>query len=348
MPHDAPAPQALPPVASQHRCPTPPHATQKPFTSTVYGAVQATSPWHAGWPSRPQVPDWQPPAVHVPWLLEHIEPAATHSLLLLSQQPPAAQPPPAQHGWPGPPHAVHWLFCGPQVRPPLVQKSFAAPPPWQQFWPEPPQVLHAPAVQVPRLAPHVAPDATQVVPAQQPPAPQVEFSQHGWPVPPHAVRVPLTQSWPPELFAPAGTHRPLVESRHAPPLHVVPPHAGWRGPPHGAQMAWLHTSDAVEQVVPPQQGWPAPPQPAHCPVARQRSPRPQLEPEAMQRSVPWASQQPAVQFEPAHPVGFDSNLESIVVGSVTNTHVFHFIIYTSNGSKCRVNGNNTNLDFLVV
>ena len=64
----------------------------------VLGAVQATSPWQMGWPSRPQVPPWQPPDWQVPWLLEHIEPAPTQTLVLLSQQPPEPHTPPWQHG----------------------------------------------------------------------------------------------------------------------------------------------------------------------------------------------------------------------------------------------------------
>lgn len=74
-----------------------------------------------GWPSRPQRPPWQPPDWQTPWLLEHIEPEPTQTLVLLSQHPPLAQAPPWQHGWPGPPQAVHWLLLLAHARPDAVQ-----------------------------------------------------------------------------------------------------------------------------------------------------------------------------------------------------------------------------------
>lgn len=42
------AEQNSPPRPAQQRWPVPPHATQVPLFSTVYAAVQATSPWQAG------------------------------------------------------------------------------------------------------------------------------------------------------------------------------------------------------------------------------------------------------------------------------------------------------------
>jgi hypothetical protein len=113
-----------------------------------------------------------------------------------------------------------------QARPEAVQKSAAFAPPAQHCWVAPPHDEHAPLVQVPRLEPHVEPDATHVVPAQHAPPLQVEFSQHGCPAPPQAVSVPATQSWPVELLPPGATQAPVAASRHAPLLHVVPPHAG--------------------------------------------------------------------------------------------------------------------------
>ena len=59
-------------------------------------------------------------------------------------------------------------------------------------------------MQVPWFAPQVAPAATQVVPAQQPLEPQVEFAQHAWPPPPHAVNVPDLHTMPAGPFAPAA------------------------------------------------------------------------------------------------------------------------------------------------
>ena len=66
---------------------------------------------------------------------------------------------------------------------------------------------HAPAVQVPSPPPQAAPAASHVFVlwSQHPPALQVLSSQHGWPVPPHAVQ-----------FAPAALHvRPEAVQKFA-------------------------------------------------------------------------------------------------------------------------------------
>jgi hypothetical protein len=52
------------------------------LSSTVKGAVQPTPFWHTGWPGCPQVPPMQPPAVQVPSIIEHIDPARTQVLVL--------------------------------------------------------------------------------------------------------------------------------------------------------------------------------------------------------------------------------------------------------------------------
>lgn len=82
-------------------------------------------------------------------------------------------------------------------------------------------------------------------------------------------------------------------------------HAGWNGPPQGAQMLPEQTSVALLQVpaAPPQHGCPWPPQPAHWPVARQTSPRLQVAGlvglvTGTQVFVPATSQQPLVHCEP--------------------------------------------------
>ncbi len=94
--------------------------------------------------------------------------------------------------------------------------------------------------------------------------------------------------------------RLVAESRQPPPVHaVVPVHAGWKAPPHAAQVPALHTTLVPPQVVPPQQGWPTPPHPAHWPLGKQRSPRPQVLPVARHRSVPFASQHPVEHALPA-------------------------------------------------
>jgi hypothetical protein len=222
----------------------------------VNGAVHATSPAHSGWPRPPQnnTPDTHPPPWHWPRPPPHVIPEATQVPLfrLLSQQPPALQALPLQQGWPGPPHAVQLLPS--HVSPEALQKSAAPLLPWQHCWPLPPQPEHAPAVQVPRPAPQVAALATHVVPAQQPPAPHVEFAQQGWFAPPHAINAPPWHTVPPGPSPPAGMQEPDAASRHAPPLQVVPPHAGWNAAPHGAHRPALHTTFAPPQVVPPQHG----------------------------------------------------------------------------------------------
>jgi hypothetical protein len=159
----------------------------------------------------------------------------------------------------------------------------------------PPQLEHAPAVHTPWFPPHIAAAATQDVPAQHPSVPHEEFAQHGWPVPPHATNAPPVQTVPASVLSPAGMQVPLAASRHAPPLHVVPPHAGWNASPHGEHVPAAQTAFAPH-IVPPQHGWPSPPQPAHCPDERHTSPAGQVLPVPMQVRP---SQQPAPQVSPA-------------------------------------------------
>lgn len=256
--------------------------------------MQPTSPVQAGWPSLPQVPPWQPPAVHVPWVELQVPAAATQRLVFWSQHPPPPHWLPSQQGWPAPPQAVQVVFVL-HARPDAVQKSAAAPPPAQQAWFWPPHDVQAPPVQVPTPPPQVVPAPTQVAPAQQPPSQEL-VAQHGWPGAPQLTKAPPTQTAPAALEVPAGAHRPVAESKHAPPAQPVLAHGGWNGPPQVLQVPMEQTSVAPLQVVPPQQGCPRPPQPAHWPVARQRSPRPQAEPVARHTLVPVASQQPVVQL----------------------------------------------------
>jgi hypothetical protein len=99
--HSSPAPQYRPLLPlSQQIWSCAPHATQLPFCSKVYGAVHPIPPGHAGSPSRPQRPDWQPPLVQVPALAPAPQavPAPRHRPVLLSQHPPPPQLVPLQHG----------------------------------------------------------------------------------------------------------------------------------------------------------------------------------------------------------------------------------------------------------
>jgi hypothetical protein len=179
------------------------------------------------------------------------------------------------------------------------QKAVAAPPP-QHAAPVPPQFAHEPLVQVPALAPQVAPAATQVEPVQHPPAPQVEFAQQAWPVPPHEAKVPFTQTCPAAPFAPGGMQM-LVASLHMPGPHAGPVvHAASKAPPQVSQVAdvALHESAVALQVLPAQHGWPGPPQAAHWLVGRQRSPPAQVDPVEM-HWFEFVLQQPVVQLLPA-------------------------------------------------
>jgi hypothetical protein len=98
----------------------------------------------------------------------------------------------------------------------------------QHDWPSPPQVPQPPstvAEQLPaKVPPHAAPGVTHLPLAQQPPAEQLLFAQHGCPGPPHATNVPAEQTA--FGFAPAcpeATHLLDATSRHAPPAHFVAP-----------------------------------------------------------------------------------------------------------------------------
>ena len=170
----------------------------------------------------------------------------------------------------------------------------------QQVADEPPQLEHAPEVQVP-TGPQLVPDATQVVPAQQPPPAQVESAQHSSPGAPHGTKSPRPlQTMPASDDAPPGMHTPLAVSRHAPAAQTPFGQAGWSGPPHGPHtLAGLHERSGPLHVEPAQHGCPRPPHPAHWPVAVQRSPSRHAAPVATQVGLtPW-SQQPVVQLAPA-------------------------------------------------
>lgn len=173
----------------------------------------------------------QVPLSQTPELLEpQFEPAATH--WPLTQHPSPAQTLPPQQGSPGPPQVAH--LPPEQPRPDPVQKLDADRllEPAQQLCPSPPQLPHPPSAvseQLPlSVPPQAAPGATHFPPAQQAPPAQVLLSQQGWFVPPHAWRVPATQTvlgLVPE--APGATQRCAVASRHAPFEHVdAPGHGG--------------------------------------------------------------------------------------------------------------------------
>jgi hypothetical protein len=104
-----------------------------------------------------------------------------------SQLPPPRAPPPSQQRSPLPPQATHVFIA--QTLNGAVQSTSAP----QQACPMPPQFPHE------LLAPHVPSEvppapvqapaaATQVPRTQQPPVEQVSPSQHGSPLPPHAVQ----------------------------------------------------------------------------------------------------------------------------------------------------------------
>lgn len=119
-------------------------------------------------------------------------PAAEHVLL-------------AQHGWPEPPHATHWLV----VEQSEVDEHLVVPE--QHGWPAFPQgtqLLFAPqtdpvlqlidAQQIWVLAPH----AVHCPPEQRYPEAHIEPAQHGWLRPPHAPHVPPAQTSPAKLHVP--------------------------------------------------------------------------------------------------------------------------------------------------
>jgi hypothetical protein len=69
------------------------------------------------------MPPLQPPLVQVPPLFGHVAAAAMQVPLPWSQQPPESHASPAQHGWPGPPHAAQVSLL--QTMPPPEHERFA-------------------------------------------------------------------------------------------------------------------------------------------------------------------------------------------------------------------------------
>jgi hypothetical protein len=205
---------------AQQGWPGAPHAAHCWFWQVVSGAVQPTSgPQHAP-PALPHAPPWQPPPVHMPWLIGHALPALVQMLVASSQQPPFAQPVSGQHAWPPPPHGSHDPFVHASPAPVHVR-------PVQHAWPAAPHTTgHAVP---PHVVPpgHIAPEPTHlsVCVSQQPPPPHVEPAQHACPVPPHATHVSLSQpspapherpgqhTWP---APPHCAHVPLLQPRPAP------------------------------------------------------------------------------------------------------------------------------------
>jgi hypothetical protein len=92
--------QKKPPVSlpGQQGCPMPPQLTHAFPLHTENGAVQPTPPAQHASPKRPQVPPWQPPFEHAPWLPPHALPCPTHIEVVWSQQPPLPHHAPSQHG----------------------------------------------------------------------------------------------------------------------------------------------------------------------------------------------------------------------------------------------------------
>jgi hypothetical protein len=244
-----------------------------PFTATEPGAVQPTPPAQAGWPSRPQPP--QPPLVHSPVSLgQPASPAPPmHSPLLLLQHPPPAHAWPGQHGWPGPPHALHMLLA--QVRPEAVQKLEAPPAPWQHGWPWPPQLPQEPELQVPSPPAHIwVMSAHRPAPQHAPLESHACPAQHGSPGPPHVCSEPLRHTVPPSAeFWPEATHRLVAGSRQAPERQPVLGQGGSPAPPHCAQPGPTQVRVVLLQVSFAQQARPCPPQLLHWPFASHVSPR---------------------------------------------------------------------------
>lgn len=231
----------------------------------------------------------QPPLLQVPKLplRTQLVPLAMHTSLFWSQQPPEPHALPGQQISPGAPHAVQVPLFGSHAMPDAVQKSAAPLLPWQHFSPAPPQLLWVP-VQPPAVhAPPMDPPqdvavARQTPPTQHAPAPvHVSVAQHGWPVPPHATELPLSQTVGPaslvDVAAPEAT-QPLP-MQQPPPPHTLPAQHGWPGMPHAGQLPALQVPPFVQvaplakqtsrfasqqpplpHVLPGQQTWPGPPQ----------------------------------------------------------------------------------------
>ncbi len=183
---------------------------------------------------------------------------------------------PAQHGWPLPPHALQLpelQIVAVAVHTLPVQQGWLLPPHAAQVPPE--QIAPAPQVvpqqgcpapphetQLPDEAqtvpvPHdwplqqgsfAAPQATQVdVPDEhRNPVAQVEFGQHGWPLPPQLPQVPFMQA----------TLLPV----HEPPAQQTCP-----TPPHVAHLPADVQMRLLELQLEPQQGWLAPPHATQLP-----------------------------------------------------------------------------------
>jgi len=183
----------------------------------------------------PQAP-CTPPTQLVPWQSPsppaQAPPGARQRPAL---QHPVSHQPPAQQASPDAPQATQpncWQTSreATQKSPPVPARL---PPASQQGWFAPPQVLAPmqlaragpPTAQVPRLAVHASPGATQICPEQQADG-QAKWAQQGSPGLPHFTNAPATQTWsawlPP---SPAGMQ--TLPSRHEPARQPPVAHGAW-------------------------------------------------------------------------------------------------------------------------
>jgi RNA polymerase sigma-70 factor (ECF subfamily) len=160
-----------------------------------------------GWPGPPQsaqvpapAPEQTLPESHCR-LAQHVSPGPPHTAQVPLRQvaPAALHTPFAQHGWPRPPHAEQVLAM--HAAPVAVQVLLP-----QHASPRPPQAPQLPLEQVPMVPPHIAPEATQLLPTQQPPALQAPPAQQASPAfpqaPPSVIPPPVPPPRPPSSTGP--------------------------------------------------------------------------------------------------------------------------------------------------
>lgn len=261
----------------------------------------------------------QLPLAHVPVVVLHATPEATHAPA--TQQPPPVHVLSGQHGWFVPPHVVLAVpssqMSAVPVDSPDATQSVATqhPPPLQGVAPaqQPspgwPHAVHLPPVHSsPPEHADPAPMHVSVAGLQQAPvAVQVEFAQQACPVPPQVTHVPaaLHASPAPVHVLPAqhGLPSATPQVRQCPPLHARPsPHVlsaqqAWLLAPHATQLLPLQTVLPDVHVLPLQQGSPSAPQVPHAPAAHvPLSGAGQVPPEAVQ--VAWPPPVPGTQHPP--------------------------------------------------
>lgn len=256
-----PLPHRLP---LQHGCPGPPHGWHWPeLLQASPEAVQKSRTyvsllWQHCCPWPPQVPQEFEGAVHTPsgWPLPTWppQPASTPTQVEPAQHP-EVQVFSAQHGCPGPPHAVNvpcWHtrpsvpFFPLATQRPVVGSAHE---PLRQAWP----VAHTGCAGWPQ--------GTHAVPSQVSCGPvQVLPLQHGWSRPPQPAHESVDWQTSPRAHRPPTTRQRgspgLAVSQQLPP-QVLPAQQGWPGRPHARQYA-------PEQTLPPahapaQHGSPGPP-----------------------------------------------------------------------------------------